>query len=146
MKRLSVLLLIAVLALVGWALPAGAEKVRLTEDQMDTVSAGFEVPGFPVDKSFDIGGQRTFPQLHGLVGDFQGNATVQAPCMTAPSLLCLQTDAGVGAGFGGSPAFVSSAISGPLGANVAGFGNLYLFNWGGGNKIFQGNGGWNHIP
>ena len=132
MKRLSVLLLVAVLALVGWALPAGAEKVRLTEDQMDNVSAGFQVPGFPVDQSFDFGGQRTFPQLHGIVGDFEGNAFVQAPCQTAPSLLCMGNSAGVG------------AMLGPLGANVAGFGNLYLFNWGGGNKVFQGNGGWTH--
>jgi hypothetical protein len=112
---------------------------------MDNVSAGFQVPGFPVDKSFDFGGQKTFPQLLGLVGEFQGNATAQAPCMTAPSLICLNTNAGVGAVLG-DQAMVSSAISGPLGANVAGFGNLYLFNWGGGNKIFQGNGGWTHTP
>ena len=40
MKWLSVFILIVAFAVVGWALPAGAEKVRLTDDQMDNVSAG----------------------------------------------------------------------------------------------------------
>ncbi len=40
MKRLWVFVFIAAFALVGWAMPAGAEKVRLTEDEMDNVAAG----------------------------------------------------------------------------------------------------------
>jgi hypothetical protein len=40
MKRLSVLILIVAFAVVGWVLPAGAEKIRLTDDQMDNVAAG----------------------------------------------------------------------------------------------------------
>jgi hypothetical protein len=134
MKRVSVVILVAVLGLVGWALPAGAEKVRLTEDQMDNVSAGltmspgFTVPGFPVDKSFDFTATRDFPSLFGVTGDAMANTFVQAPCKSAPSLLCMGSEAGVG------------TMLGPFGAYVMGGGNLYLGN-ATGNHIFQGNGG-----
>jgi hypothetical protein len=40
MKRLWVFILIAVFGLVGWALPAGAEKVRLSDAQLDEITAG----------------------------------------------------------------------------------------------------------
>ncbi len=40
MKRLSVFILIAALCLLGWALPAGAEKIRLTDAEMDGITAG----------------------------------------------------------------------------------------------------------
>ncbi len=40
MKRLSVFILIAALCLVGWALPVGAEKIRLTDAEMDGITAG----------------------------------------------------------------------------------------------------------
>ncbi len=54
MKKLSVLMLIVALCLVGWALPASAEKIRLTDAELDGITAGFplvlEVPpvGSPV--------------------------------------------------------------------------------------------------
>ncbi len=44
MKKLSVLFLIAILGLGGWALPAGAEKIRLTDAELDGIAAG---NGFP---------------------------------------------------------------------------------------------------
>jgi hypothetical protein len=133
MKRLSVLLLVAVLALVGWALPAGAEKVRLTEDQMDNVSAGllnFTWPRtLPVDQSreymFDWGTEGVGGGVH-----FGGN--VQVPCQTGPSLACM------GAGGGGGGSF------GPWGAGGGGGGSMNLFNWGGPigpNSIVQFTGG-----
>jgi hypothetical protein len=40
MKKLSVFFVITILGIVLWALPAGAEKIRLTDDQMDNVAAG----------------------------------------------------------------------------------------------------------
>ncbi len=40
MKRFSVFILIAALCLVGWALPASAEKIRLTDAEMDGITAG----------------------------------------------------------------------------------------------------------
>ncbi len=118
MKRLSVLILVAVLALVGWVLPAGAEKVRLTEDQMDTVSAaGFTLPSFtfpstlPVDKSFgaDFSFGDTF---FGAGGGAMG--FVKVPGET--SLLSM------GGGGGGGGFF------GPWGAMGGGGGSITLFN------------------
>ncbi len=47
MKKLSVLFLIAILGIVLWALPAGAEKIRLTDAELDGITAGlivFTVP------------------------------------------------------------------------------------------------------
>ncbi len=45
MKKLSVLFLIAILGLGGWALPAGAEKIRLTDAELDGITAGnFTLP------------------------------------------------------------------------------------------------------
>jgi hypothetical protein len=41
MKKLSVLFLIAMLGIVLWALPAGAEKIRLTDAELDGITAGF---------------------------------------------------------------------------------------------------------
>jgi hypothetical protein len=41
MKKLSVLILVAILGLVLWALPAGAEKIRLTDAELDGIAAGF---------------------------------------------------------------------------------------------------------
>jgi hypothetical protein len=41
MKKLGALFLIAILAIVLWALPAGAEKIRLTDAEMDGITAGF---------------------------------------------------------------------------------------------------------
>ncbi len=40
MKKLSVLILVATLGLVLWALPAGAEKIRLTDAELDGITAG----------------------------------------------------------------------------------------------------------
>ncbi len=40
MKKLSILFLIAVLGIVLWALPAGAEKIRLTDAELDGITAG----------------------------------------------------------------------------------------------------------
>ncbi len=47
MKKLSVLFLIAILGLGGWALPAGAEKIRLTDAEMDGITAGSNGNPFP---------------------------------------------------------------------------------------------------
>jgi hypothetical protein len=47
MKKLSVLFLIAILGIVLWVLPAGAEKIRLTDAELDGITAGvivFTVP------------------------------------------------------------------------------------------------------
>jgi hypothetical protein len=44
MKRLSVFILIGAIALVGWALPAGAEKIRLTDAELDAITAGVPPP------------------------------------------------------------------------------------------------------
>ncbi len=41
MKKLSVLCLIAAFGLVLWALPAGAEKIRMTDAELDGITAGF---------------------------------------------------------------------------------------------------------
>jgi hypothetical protein len=43
MKKLSVLFLIAILGIVVWALPAGAEKIRMTDAELDGIAAG--IPG-----------------------------------------------------------------------------------------------------
>jgi hypothetical protein len=43
MKKLSVLILVTILGLVLWALPAGAEKIRLTDAELDGIAAG--IPG-----------------------------------------------------------------------------------------------------
>ncbi len=40
MKKVSVLCLIAILGFVLWALPAGAEKIRLTDAELDGITAG----------------------------------------------------------------------------------------------------------
>lgn len=50
MKKLSVLFLIAILGIVLWALPAGAEKSRMTDAEMDGITAGASIPtpGSPV--------------------------------------------------------------------------------------------------
>jgi hypothetical protein len=40
MKKLSVLILIAILGMVLWALPAGAEKIRMTDAELDGITAG----------------------------------------------------------------------------------------------------------
>lgn len=40
MKKLSVLFLIAILGVVLGALPAGAEKIRMTDAELDGISAG----------------------------------------------------------------------------------------------------------
>ncbi len=40
MKKLSVLFLIAILGIVLWALPARAEKIRMTDAEMDGITAG----------------------------------------------------------------------------------------------------------
>ncbi len=40
MKGLSAIIVIAALCLVAWALPAGAEKIRLTDAEMDGIMAG----------------------------------------------------------------------------------------------------------
>jgi hypothetical protein len=44
MKKVSVLILIAILGVVGWTLPAGAEKIRMTDAELDGIAAG---NGFP---------------------------------------------------------------------------------------------------
>ncbi len=45
MKKLSVLCLIAILGFMVWALPAGAEKIRMTDAELDGVTAGsFPIP------------------------------------------------------------------------------------------------------
>jgi hypothetical protein len=44
MKQFSVFLLITALCLVGWVLPAGAEKIRLTDAEMDGIMAGAPPP------------------------------------------------------------------------------------------------------
>jgi len=149
MKRVSVLILVAALAFVGWALPAGAEKVRLTEDQMDNVSAGinFHWPTtLPVDKSFgfdwgigtgmdNVAAGLTSSQSNGTGGvgvGAQANGFVQAPCQTAPSLLCMGLMGGGG------------AMAGPLGAGGGGGGSMNLGNFGGPlglNTIVQFTGG-----
>jgi hypothetical protein len=41
MKKLSVLIVVAILGIVLWALPAGAEKIRLTDAELDGITAGF---------------------------------------------------------------------------------------------------------
>jgi hypothetical protein len=41
MKKLSVLIFIAILGVVLWALPAGAEKIRLSDAELDGITAGF---------------------------------------------------------------------------------------------------------
>ncbi len=54
MKTAPALVLIVLIALLGWALPAGAEKAPLTDAQLDDVSAGCYafspvcVPGAPM--------------------------------------------------------------------------------------------------
>ncbi len=40
MKKLRLLSFVAVLGAVLWALPAGAEKIRLTDAQLDEITAG----------------------------------------------------------------------------------------------------------
>ncbi len=45
MKKVNALILIAILGVVGWALPAGAEKIRLTDDQLDEIMAGADNKG-----------------------------------------------------------------------------------------------------
>ena len=40
MKKLSVLILIAILGVVLWALPVGAEKIRLSDVELDGIAAG----------------------------------------------------------------------------------------------------------
>ncbi len=40
MKKVSVLILVAILGIVLWALPAGAEKIRLSDAQLDEIAAG----------------------------------------------------------------------------------------------------------
>jgi hypothetical protein len=45
MKKVSVLILVAILGVVGWALPAGAGKMRLTDDQLDEIMAGAKNKG-----------------------------------------------------------------------------------------------------
>jgi hypothetical protein len=56
MKKLSVLILIAALSLVGWALPAGAEKIRMTDAELDGVAAGLPFPCGQVCVLFDKAG------------------------------------------------------------------------------------------
>ncbi len=43
MKKLSVLFLIAILGIVLWALPAGAEKIRLTDAELDGITGGAQI-------------------------------------------------------------------------------------------------------
>ncbi len=43
MKKLSVLIVVAILGIVLWALPAGAEKVRMSDSELDGIAAG--IPG-----------------------------------------------------------------------------------------------------
>ncbi len=40
MKKLSVLMLITMLGIILWVLPAGAEKIRLSDAQLDEITAG----------------------------------------------------------------------------------------------------------
>ncbi len=45
MKKLSVLILVAILGIVFWALPAGAEKIRLSDAELDGITAsGVPIP------------------------------------------------------------------------------------------------------
>jgi hypothetical protein len=90
MKKLSVLILIAILGIVLWALPAGAEKIRLSDAQLDEITAGQLFPcgqvcvplskgggvagagidawgaflgsGLPLTGSFEAGGGTPLPQ------------------------------------------------------------------------------------
>jgi hypothetical protein len=52
MKKMSILILITVLGIGGWALPAGAEKIRLTDVQLDEITAGSFYPCGQVCVSF----------------------------------------------------------------------------------------------
>ena len=154
MKRLSVLLLIAVLALVGWALPAGAEKVRLTEDQMDNVSAGLIGWDFPrtfdISRGFDWGigtGGGGFNQMsqpgNGTGGagvGVHGGVFLQLPCQKNPAVLCLGGGGGASAGVGAGPLGVTS-VGGPIGASAGGGGSLTFLNFGGPLLQMKGGGG-----
>jgi hypothetical protein len=59
MKKLSALILVAILGIVFWALPAGAEKIRLSDAEMDGITAG--TVGFPC-------GQVCIPPPNSLTG------------------------------------------------------------------------------
>ncbi len=47
MKTAPVLVLIVLVGVLGWALPAGAEKAVLTDAELDGISAGAAAPAFP---------------------------------------------------------------------------------------------------
>jgi hypothetical protein len=101
MKKLSVLILVAILGLVLWALPAGAEKIRLTDAELDGITAGVVcglicvpppnsvngIAGASVDASlllntgvaggFAIGGAT--PKGRGNIVNIMGQGTIMSP-------------------------------------------------------------------
>ncbi len=48
MKTAPVLVLIVLIGVLGWALPAGAEKAVMTDAELDTISAAAAAPAFNV--------------------------------------------------------------------------------------------------
>ncbi len=80
MKKLSVFCLIAILGIVLWALPAGAEKIRMTDAELDGITAGVPPPPpfpcgqvcVPFDKTGGVAGAgiSAFGNLAGLTGTF----------------------------------------------------------------------------
>ncbi len=60
MKKLSLLNFVAILGIVLWALPAGAEKIRLTDAELDEITAGNLFPCgqvcVPIEKGGGVAG------------------------------------------------------------------------------------------
>jgi len=128
MKRLSVLILVVVFGLVGWALPAGAEKVRLTDDQMDNVAAGSNGPPL-----WEIGGGGGFAVDS--LGGGGGGGHIQF----------FEDGIHLGGGGGGDLSYMSWGVGGGAGGGI----NVYPRNPLNGNtnnvvqKWFGGGGGFN---
>ncbi len=99
MKKLSVLFLIAIFGIVLWALPVGAEKIRLTDAELDGITAG--AVGFPC-------GQVCVPPPNSLKGIVEAGLFASGGLMGGPH--------GTFAAGGGT------MLAGPIGATIEAMG------------------------
>ncbi len=113
MKKVSVLILIAIIGVAGWVLPAGAQKIRLTDDQLDEIMAGAKNKG-SVSSSItgdNAGGTGAFfGQPAGPVDPATGK--LASPfCTTIPSGKCPTPTVTQGNAAASSPVGDNNAIS-----------------------------------
>jgi hypothetical protein len=120
MKQMSVLIVVAILGLVLWALPAGAEKIRLTDAEIDGIAGGISVVslvappvGSPVFNCCAQVGLNAFGELMPL------NGGVALGVLTTPINPTISSNVGLSAS-GALPGALtaSGGVTGPKGLFV----------------------------